>query len=51
MNWLKRKYSNVPVYITENGVSDRNGTLRDFHRIHFYRTYINEVLKGKFMNI
>ena len=46
LNWLKRKYNNVPVYVTENGVSDRNATLRDFHRVHFYRTYINEVLKG-----
>ena len=46
LNWVKREYNNVPVYVTENGVSDRNGTLNDYHRIHFYRTYINELLKG-----
>jgi len=47
LNWLKKEYNNVPVYVTENGVSDRNGTLRDYHRIHYYRTYVNEMLKGK----
>lgn len=36
----------MPVYVTENGVSDRNGSLVDYHRIHFYRSYINEMLKG-----
>ncbi|KAH3891376.1 hypothetical protein DPMN_015475 [Dreissena polymorpha] len=46
LNWVKKEYNNVPVYVTENGVSDRNGTLRDYHRIHFYRTYINELLKA-----
>ncbi|KAJ8314417.1 hypothetical protein KUTeg_008030 [Tegillarca granosa] len=37
---------NVPIYITENGVSDRNGTLQDSHRIYYYNLYINEVLKA-----
>ncbi|KAL3857520.1 hypothetical protein ACJMK2_012180 [Sinanodonta woodiana] len=46
LNWIKNHYNNVPVYVTENGISDRNGTLLDFHRIHYYRTYINEMLKA-----
>ncbi|XP_067683478.1 lactase/phlorizin hydrolase-like [Haliotis asinina] len=46
LNWLKYNYNNVDVYITENGLSDRNGTLHDNHRIRFYRYYINEVLKA-----
>ena len=46
LNWLKKEYGDIPVYVTENGVSDKNGTLRDYHRIHFYRGYINELLKG-----
>ncbi|KAK3789616.1 hypothetical protein RRG08_050060 [Elysia crispata] len=46
MNWFKTNYNNVSVYITENGVSDRNGTLHDWHRVHFYRLYISEVLKA-----
>lgn len=41
----------MPVYVTENGVSDRNGSLVDYHRIHFYRLYINEMLKGKYMKL
>jgi lactase-phlorizin hydrolase len=47
LNWFKYQYHNIPLYITENGVSDRNGTRLDWHRVHFYRLYISEVLKGK----
>ena len=47
LNWIKNHYNNMPVYVTENGISDKNGSLTDFHRIHYYRTYINEMLKGK----
>ncbi|KAK7499139.1 hypothetical protein BaRGS_00009686, partial [Batillaria attramentaria] len=46
MNWFKYNYNNIPVYITENGVSDKNATLYDYHRVHFYRLYISEVLKA-----
>ncbi|XP_076452948.1 lactase/phlorizin hydrolase-like [Babylonia areolata] len=46
MNWFKTNYNNIPVYVTENGVSDRNGTLYDEHRIHFYRLYLSELLKA-----
>lgn len=47
LNWVKYTYGDVPIYITENGVSDRNGSLQDDHRISYYRQYINNVLKGK----
>ncbi|KAL4223206.1 hypothetical protein ACF0H5_016678 [Mactra antiquata] len=46
LNWLKKEYNNIGVFVTENGVSDRNATLQDYHRIHYYRTYINEMLKA-----
>lgn len=46
LNWVKMTYNNIPVYITENGVSDRNGSLEDYSRVYFYRNYINEMLKG-----
>lgn len=46
LGWIKDEFGNPPVYITENGVSDNNGTLRDHHRIDFYSSYINNVLKG-----
>nr|XP_022342919.1 uncharacterized protein LOC111136393 isoform X1 [Crassostrea virginica] len=46
LNWIKNHYNNFPVYVTENGISDNNGSLTDLHRIHYYRTYINEMLKA-----
>lgn len=48
LKWIKDRYNNIPMYITENGVADRNGSLLDTHRISYYRAYINEVLKGTF---
>lgn len=48
LKWIKDRYNNIPMYITENGVTDRNGSLIDTHRISYYRAYINEVLKGTF---
>jgi len=44
--WLKERYSNPPVYITENGFSDNTGTTDDHDRVDYLRCYINEVLKG-----
>ena len=46
LNWIKRSYGNIPIYITENGVTDRNATLQDVHRVQFYQDYINELMKG-----
>ena len=46
LNYIKENYGNPPVLITENGVSDRNATLQDEHRVNYYREYINNVLKG-----
>ena len=50
LNWIKNHYNNVPVYVTENGVSDNNGTIYDQHRIDYLKAYINEVLKGKYLH-
>ncbi|CAL1538499.1 unnamed protein product [Lymnaea stagnalis] len=46
MNWYKNNYNNIPIYITENGLSDRNGSIHDWHRIHYYRLYLSELLKA-----
>ena len=46
LNWARNNYGDVPIYITENGVSDRNGSLQDDHRIYYYKHYINNMLKG-----
>lgn len=50
LNWVKYTYGDFPIYITENGVSDLNGTIKDEHRIFYYKHYINNVLKGMLRN-
>ncbi|MBZ3890104.1 Lactase-phlorizin hydrolase [Sciurus carolinensis] len=47
LNWLKEEYNNPPIYVTENGVSQREETdLNDTSRIYYLRSYINEALKA-----
>ena len=45
LKWIKDRYGNPPVYVTENGVSDK-GEMMDVSRATYYTRYINEVLKG-----
>lgn len=48
LSWLKEEYNNPPIYVTENGVSQRGETnLNDTARIYYLRSYINEALKGR----
>ena len=46
VKWISDTYDNPPIFITENGVSDRTGELQDEHRVEYIRTYLNELLKG-----
>ena len=46
LNWIKKKYNDVPVYITETGISDHDGKLHDEKRISYFKKYTDEVLKG-----
>ncbi|CAK6448613.1 unnamed protein product [Pipistrellus nathusii] len=47
LNWLKEEYNNPPIYVTENGVSQRGETsLNDTARIYYLRSYIDEALKA-----
>ncbi|XP_054418761.1 lactase/phlorizin hydrolase [Pteronotus mesoamericanus] len=47
LNWLKEEYNNPPIYVTENGVSQRGEeSLNDTARIYYLRSYINEALKA-----
>lgn len=48
LRWIKKEYPNTPTLVTENGLSDRNGSLVDTWRIDYYRSYINEVLKSEY---
>ena len=48
LNFIKEKYNDPEILITENGYSDVNGYLDDAMRIYYYKYYINNVLKGIF---
>ena len=44
--WIKNEYGDIPIVITENGFSDKQGNLDDLHRIYYLKHYINQLLKG-----
>ena len=44
--WIKNEYGDIPIVITENGFSDKQGNLDDMHRIYYLKHYINQLLKG-----
>ncbi|NWS95750.1 LPH hydrolase, partial [Mionectes macconnelli] len=47
LRWIKEEYNNPPIYVTENGVSERGAfVFNDTQRVHYYRSYINEALKA-----
>ncbi len=48
LNWVRQKFGNHQILITENGVSDRLGHIDDLHRIYYFKHYINQILKGQF---
>nr|BAG71912.1 beta-glucosidase [Corbicula japonica] len=45
LRWIRDRYNNPPLYVTENGFGD-NGELDDQGRISYYRSYTNEMLKA-----
>ncbi|XP_069470085.1 lactase/phlorizin hydrolase [Ambystoma mexicanum] len=46
LNWIKEEYNNPPIYVTENGISERGTALNDTWRTHYYKSYVNEALKA-----
>ena len=46
LNWIKRQYGDIPIYVSTNGVADSNGKLNDTDRVNYHRNYIDEMLKG-----
>jgi len=46
LNWVDREYGQPEVYITENGVGTSSPSIDDQSRVLFYKSYINEALKG-----
>ncbi|XP_025092494.1 LOW QUALITY PROTEIN: lactase-phlorizin hydrolase-like [Pomacea canaliculata] len=45
LRWVRDRWHNPPVYITENGRPDVEGP-NDIDRIYYHRNYTNEVLKA-----
>lgn len=45
LRWIRDRYGNPPLFVTENGVGD-DGTLHDKVRLDYFNKYINEMLKG-----
>ncbi|XP_052742683.1 myrosinase 1 isoform X2 [Bicyclus anynana] len=48
INWIKERYNNVSILITENGFATRDPGLYDTQRIHFIREYLREIFRRKF---
>ncbi|NWX39572.1 LPH hydrolase, partial [Steatornis caripensis] len=47
LRWIKEEYNNPPIYVTENGISERTALdFNDTWRMHYYRSYVNEALKA-----
>nr|CAI5851418.1 unnamed protein product [Callosobruchus analis] len=44
LNWIKKKYNNPLIYITENGYKDMTGTLEDNDRVTFLKLFIDAVM-------
>lgn len=43
--WISKEYDNPPVYITENGVSDKGG-MHDTGRVKYFNTYLEAILNA-----
>ena len=46
LNYIKAEYGDRPIWITENGFED-DPVYDDVRRIFYYKSHLNEVLKGK----
>ena len=47
LNWIKEEYGDPEIYITENGVAT-DDNVDDTERVFYYKTYIDEALKGEY---
>ncbi|XP_022104358.1 cytosolic beta-glucosidase-like isoform X2 [Acanthaster planci] len=44
--WIKDRYGDMPIYITENGMSQSEMNTNDELRVKYFQSYINEMLKA-----
>lgn len=47
LRWIKQKYNNPPVFVTECGFSD-DGRLEDKERVKYYVDYLRQMLKAMY---
>lgn len=45
INWIKHQYGDIPIYITENGIPDKED-LRDKVRVSFLKNFMRAVLQA-----
>ncbi|KAI9535162.1 hypothetical protein NQZ68_007253 [Dissostichus eleginoides] len=51
LKFIKDEYGNPPIYVTENGISERGEVnLNDVHRKYYYEQYINQALKAQVLD-
>ncbi|XP_033990469.1 lactase-phlorizin hydrolase-like [Trematomus bernacchii] len=51
LKFIKDEYGNPPLYVTENGISERGEVnLNDVHRKYYYEQYINQALKAQVLD-
>ncbi len=46
LQWIKDRFNDPEIIITENGLSDRAGNVDDMLRVYYYKHNINSMLKG-----
>ncbi|CAG9832194.1 unnamed protein product [Diabrotica balteata] len=46
LNWIRKNYGDVEIFITENGFSDTTGILEDYRRINYYEQYLSSCLNA-----
>ncbi|XP_055527218.1 myrosinase 1-like [Wyeomyia smithii] len=43
LNWIRKEYGNLPMWVTENGIGTSMGTV-DYQRVDYYNGYLDAVL-------
>lgn len=46
LNWIHKTYHAPEIFVTENGTSDKEGSVNDAGRVYYYRSYLKELLKA-----
>ncbi|KAM8939747.1 beta-klotho [Pelodytes ibericus] len=49
LNWIKKKYGDIPIYITANGIDDKSATNDDL-RIYYLKQYSQQILLASLLD-